>query len=697
MKRVLAILVLSLACRLVHTDVLVLSGNVFVAKPTLAAALTAPDTAGKTIVITSPQRVETLVTPADRPIEIQGGGSIEVAAGHAFTIGGSFRGGRNCLRGPGIVKFAVCPGEVDPAWWGADPSGVADSAPAINAAIQSLPGIKGETTGGRVRLGAGRFRLRSPVVIDRTIIFEGQGAAGGPGWFPATALLCDPGVTGIKVRSYSGIPAGSEGYGDNWGVIKDLAIGAAGKLTTSVMGSYGTGTFTVTLEAPGDFVDGQLICVQGAGTPMIYPNVAGDMEKGSNKLVVSMPAIEYPYAAIPPGQVVAVQGAGLPDGTTVTAPPELDGKTHTLTFTLSAPATAAVRAAAITIREDLYAEIVSGGGTKTLTIGSFSNYPSVTHAAVTHADAGILAGTIFVTEGFLAISGFAGPGLYIRASHGDKPASNANVFRLGKGRSNNNRIGILVSGEDANAGNCQGFDVMSNAQFGLVDDSLLGNTWNGMHVSGGYGYKVTKDVANALFVGCYAEGGTWNVFARGTVAIGGTGLGQFDGGNVISYQGGGRLSLPPSTVGNLNIQGSYELGLMDWGWNTASLRIQKRGGMSQFLRKPEPGEGELGWWGWAPNGRNDRVPFAWSDADAATGIGSFWLPRGVYLGSAAGTAMLSNARRCSVGSDPTGTAGTQGDIVFNIAPTAGGIAGWSCTQTGEAGAAVWKPWARIAP
>ena len=116
--------------------ILVFSPNgTYVAKPTLEAARTSADCAGKTVVVTSAltaaQSNITAAWPKDRALEVRKGGSI--ANSTDFTINSSFSAGRyQVFAGTGAIMGL---GEIHVDWFGAQSDGSADSTNAINKAV----------------------------------------------------------------------------------------------------------------------------------------------------------------------------------------------------------------------------------------------------------------------------------------------------------------------------------------------------------------------------------------------------------------------------------------------------------------------------------------------------------------------------------------------------------------------------------
>ncbi len=85
--------------------------------------------------------------------------------------------------------------------FGADPTGVADSAPAINAAIQTFSAEGGTVYGyGTVIIPQGKYKLLSPILLDRGVVLEGMG----PGAYYGVGLFPALGVTAILQQAVSG-------------------------------------------------------------------------------------------------------------------------------------------------------------------------------------------------------------------------------------------------------------------------------------------------------------------------------------------------------------------------------------------------------------------------------------------------------------------------------------------------------------
>ena len=144
--------------------ILVFSPNgTHVAKPTLEAARTSADCAGKTVVVTSAltaaQSDITAAWPADRALEVKKGGSIGNTL--AFTVNSSFSAGLyQTFAGAGVVTFgASSVKEIHPQWWGAKGDGVNDDTVAIQAAYTCAHISKQP-----LYIPSGVYKISSPIV-----------------------------------------------------------------------------------------------------------------------------------------------------------------------------------------------------------------------------------------------------------------------------------------------------------------------------------------------------------------------------------------------------------------------------------------------------------------------------------------------------------------------------------------------------
>lgn len=441
---------------------------------------------------------------------------------------------------------------------------------------------------------------------------------------------------------------------------------------------------TLTLAAA-DFADGDIIMVRGAGedhTLMNSDYLTGATVTGTPALTLSNSAGVYD------GMVLQVAGAGFPADTFVVSRSGVN-------VTMSANAASTVSAGAITYQNDLCVEIMSGGGTTTLTVNEAA-FQAVSGAVVKHYDCGIYSQSRIGVEN-CTFRNFEGAGLFIHAG-GDVASvstrpTNANSWRVNEIVSTGNGNGMRLKGNDANAGTAIGADVGSNTEYGLVDASFLGNYYFGAHVAGAYGYMTVFLNASAAFVACYTEGGTVNSFAERTLVVGGlmgSAAGNFAGGNAVQADNFITQSFtrfqPSWADMSLSLGNSDPLiqGLMHIDASPVGGSVN-----TKFMRSTAAGTGQDGLWGWRVDAAVTKCGMYFSDTDADNGAGNAFFLNGYYEGRGQGTLTQSNFR-LRIGGTAAPVSGTfvRGDIVWNHAVVAGGWAGWICVTGGTPG--VWK-------
>jgi len=142
-----------------------------VRKPTLTAAFTDADTAGKTVVITGPVTAGTMNT-GGRSLEIKQGGVITIPTGATLTINGPFQAGLyQVFDGDGSVVFGSgSVSEVYPEWWGAIADGVTDCSASIEAANSSAAINNME-----VRFVSGTYLINTSISWSTSLNWVGAG------------------------------------------------------------------------------------------------------------------------------------------------------------------------------------------------------------------------------------------------------------------------------------------------------------------------------------------------------------------------------------------------------------------------------------------------------------------------------------------------------------------------------------------
>jgi hypothetical protein len=248
--------------------------------------------------------------------------------------------------------------------------------------------------------------------------------------------------------------------------------------------------------------------------------------------------------------------------------------------------------------------------------------------------------------------------------------------------------GMYLHGENSNAGLATGVDCSQNEGWGIRDDSFLGNCFVMCHVAenkqGPYGQ--TGNGAS-VFVGCYSESdqAPSDLRSPNTLVLGG------DHGAGFSAQTQA-VVLEPS-YNSLRVNRAFRWALPDvtgvqvLGW------VGVPGGTPYVLAFGSSDDEELGFhlqyasasgeWSLQYQG-GGLSPFKLlALTNAKSGIpGQIAFPS-LWLGD-------GNLRRRHVSGDGPPATGnwTQGDVVHNAFPQAGGFCGWICVSGGTPG--VWK-------
>ena len=533
------------------------------------------------------------------------------------------------------------------------------------------------TDNGKILFQNKTYKITDDIVVEDTIIFEGTGHRLSSSIYDSTVISVASGKTGFMVRRGSGTD------GDK-SVFRNMTILAAGKNTTTTTGTVSAASKTVTLAAAGDFANGDLIMIRGAGEDQTLMNsdyLTGATSSGTPALTLSNSAGVYD------GMVLQVAGAGFPADTFVSSRSGVN-------VTMSANATSTVTAGAITYQNDLCVEIMSGGTTTTLTINEAA-FQAVAGAVVKHYDCGIYSQSRLNVEN-LAIVDFEGAALFIHAgSDVDSVAAvatNANNWFVSGGRYTGNGNGLRLKGNDVNIGVAFGLDIGSNIEYGLVDASFLGNSFFGCHVAGGYGYMTVFLNALSHFSGCYTEGGTINTFAERTMVVGGfmgSTLGNFAGGN----------SIITTTNAIHQSRTNFYPAWHDYGFTIGDGDAAQNGVMSvdaigiggstiNFKRSTTASHGQEGLWGWMVDGSAAKGGMYFSDGEADQGAGQAFFLNGLFIGQDQATLTQTNFRRILGGTAaPVADTWKRGDFIWNAAVSTGGVWGWACVTDGTPG--VW--------
>ncbi len=171
-----------------------------------AAEAAASGLTNATVLVTQPTSLSaSLTVPANVGVYVLNGGMIK-SAGYTLTINGPFSAGLyQVFTGfnPGDVVFKEgSVKDVDPIWFGADPTGTNDSATAINCALESLHGKSGVYYGGTVFVPIGDYKLDSSVLGVDNVNLTGAGMQYHS--YTGTRFLPAPGIVAFDLTSGGG-------------------------------------------------------------------------------------------------------------------------------------------------------------------------------------------------------------------------------------------------------------------------------------------------------------------------------------------------------------------------------------------------------------------------------------------------------------------------------------------------------------
>jgi hypothetical protein len=416
-------------------------------------------------------------------------------------------------------------GPLQAAW-----AGFADGASNNAARLESLVALADPSRGNVIELPFGTVTMDRRVVVQKPCTIRGLGGARGQsGGSGNTHLVFPAGSTGFRIQHTGGQQAR----------IEDVKIAQAALLSTTGSATYNAATPTVvSLAAPGDFQNGQVIWLEGAGPSLTIPGRTAAISAGSNIVTVSASG-SYGNAVGYVGQMIDIAGAGLPANTYITA--WAPGS-----VTLSNNAAATVSGAAIIVRAPLVAEIQAGGGTTTLTIDAYPDAPqSVSGATIRHAAPGIYASIQCHARG-VEVGSDAQVGLVLAGiTSGGAVADLCSFYDCTFA---GQLAGAVLQGNDAQVNSFYSCD-FAGPKISVLDDSFLGNYFYGCHWAFNCGIQVFRPGAVTQIIGGYFESGTsfmaplsGNAMFFGTVSlVNGAG---FKG--IVSIAGsGGVLGSPP--------------------------------------------------------------------------------------------------------------------------------------------------------
>ncbi|MEI6223125.1 MAG: glycosyl hydrolase family 28-related protein [Deltaproteobacteria bacterium] len=153
--------------------------------PALLAAAEAAGKSGDTIIVPCKLRLASGSAVLDGTVQLVGSGSFDLRPGASLALRGPLLGtwSRIFFLNGGILDVRVPNARVYPQWWGARGDGVADDAPAIQAAIDAASHAAidsfewNQGVGGTVSLPRGVYRVASPLTVRGDAVrIEGHGA-----------------------------------------------------------------------------------------------------------------------------------------------------------------------------------------------------------------------------------------------------------------------------------------------------------------------------------------------------------------------------------------------------------------------------------------------------------------------------------------------------------------------------------------
>ncbi len=300
----------------------------------------------------------------------------------------------------------------------------------------------------------------------------------------------------------------------------------------------------------------------------------------------------------------------------------------------------------------------------------------------------------------VTIRGFSGRGLRIEASisAGNPVKGNANLWTLTNvSLIANGSHGLHVKSNDANAGVAARLDCTGNGGWGVLDESLIGNTYIGCHQANNIlGAIKTIDTAPNTVIGDYIEIGAAGDnadFGDGTTVIGDL-AGQSPSSSASSrafvMTAGLSVAAPyrhlnrRATPNIVSVLGSLQPNYGAIGWGSSNDVIGAANQADWQIQYNTSSQ----WWDFQyQSGGNPftvmRFPTGSTLANPRKFAADF--PNGHFLGG---------LFRGVGSAAPTTGAWLQGDVIQNSVPTAGGSAGWICTTAGSPG--TWKSFGTIA-
>jgi hypothetical protein len=434
--------------------------------------------------------------------------------------------------------------------------GVTDGASNNAARVESAMSLVNAARGNWLLFPYGTITMDDTVHVTKPCRIEGHGmgsaSSGGNAGSGSTLLIFPPGKTGFQLKHG---PDGGAQQTD----ISNLRIAASAINSATAAASYDptpattAALHTIILSSgAANFANGDVIVLSGANCQLIVPDRLFTTTAGSNIITFTSKDGKYRGNAVGyVGQAIDVLGAGFTAGTVITG-------WSPNSITVSSNAANSVTTQYCYLYGPLIAQVVSGGGTNTLTIDSSGNNPrKVTNATMRHLEPGVYA-TVQHHMTNVEVMGFlAGAILHGNTETGDA-ADNCLytncTFNSGRDVTAPAGFGVVAEGYDAQVNSFINCNFGGNS-CGFLDMGFLGNDFYGCHWAFNNAVQVFNSGAQTKILGGYLETGTsYLATAGGTASFFGT---------VSMVPGEGFSGIQPSggvtTIGNLEALGGAKL------------------------------------------------------------------------------------------------------------------------------------------
>lgn len=323
------------------------------------------------------------------------------------------------------------------------------------------------------------------------------------------------------------------------------------------------------------------------------------------------------------------------------------------------------------------------GGTARADWTTIRDLAVVAAGKTTAGRVGILARVRPIIERVL-VDSFSGDGIRMDGDLLATAGQTCNLWKVTDTRVWGCLNGFHVIGADGNCGVARGLDCTMNAEYGVFDESSLGNTYLGCHFENNiFGWARNRNPsARSTFVGCYVESHPTNdspkgFFSGATVIFGYEGAPQF-------FADPENPTIPPAVFAR-EISGAYfktgaqEIFPMPYAGDL--LGFKGEGAANYLLLSRRDTGAGAGTYEFSPKAAPAEVSLRIPDEEAPADVrGRAWLPGGVVLGDGTGRRVVG------VGNVKPTHAGNNGDYWINSDYNFGGsiVAGWR-----NAGGSTW--------